>query len=280
VVESLIKSGAMDTLGARRSQIFAVIDRAMERAQRQQRERTRGQHGLFGGASSVAAPPADEPLPDLEEWPEHEILASEFSTVGFYISGHPLSKYAAKLAELGAIDLAGVEGRKNGEEITVGGIVVATRPVRSRKGDRWAILTLQDMTGVLEVLAFPESFARLEAVFKSNAPLVLKGRVNVEDAGTRLSVMEARRLEDIGARPPNLMRVRVEMGSMDAETIDELKKLFAGKPGSCSLAFELISSEGAVATLQADQRVRADQDLVQAVRKLCGEDAVQLEARG
>jgi len=100
------------------------------------------------------------------------------------------------------------------------------------------------MTGVLEVLAFPESFARLEAVFKSNAPLVLKGRVNVEEAGTRLAVMEARRLEDIGARPPNLMRVRVEMGAMDANLIDELKKLFAGKPGSCALAFELISSEG------------------------------------
>ena len=184
------------------------------------------------------------------------------------------------LADLGAIDLAGVEGRRNGEEITVGGIVVATRPMRSRKGDRWCILTLQDMTGVLEVLAFPESFARHEAVFKSNAPLVLKGRVNVEEAGTRLAVMDARRLEDIGQRPPSLMRVRVDMAAMDANILDELKKLFAGKPGSCSIAFDLISSEGAVATLQADQRVRADQDLVQAVRKLCGEDAVQLEARG
>jgi DNA polymerase-3 subunit alpha len=278
VVESLIKSGAMDTLGSRRSQIFAVIDRAMDRAQRQQRERSSGQHGLFGGASA-AAPPPDDPLPDLEEWPEHEMLAAEFATVGFYISGHPLSKYAAKLSELRAIDLAAVEGRRNGEEITVGGIVVAMRSMRSRKGDRWGILTLQDMTGVLEVLAFPESFARLEAVFKSNAPLVLKGRVNVEDAGTRLSVMEARRLEDIGQRPPNLMRVRLDMAAVDANIIEELKKLFAGKPGSCSIAFDLISSEGAIATLQADQRVRPDQDLVQAVRKLCGEDAVQLEAR-
>jgi len=279
VVESLIKSGAMDTLGARRSQIFAVIDRAMERAQRQQREKSSGQHGLFGGASA-SAPPPDDPLPDLEEWPEHEMLAAEFATVGFYISGHPLSKYAAKLADLGAVDLAGVEGRRNGEEITVGGIVVAMRPMRSRKGDRWGVLTLQDMTGVLEVLAFPESFARLEAVFKSNAPLVLKGRVNVEDAGTRLSVMDARRLEDIGQRPPNLMRVRLDMAAVDANIIDELKRLFAGKPGSCSIAFDLISSEGAIATLQADQRVRPDQDLVQAVRKLCGEDAVHLEARG
>jgi len=157
--------------------------------------------------------------------------------------------------------------------------VVAMRSMRSRKGDRWGVLTLQDMTGVLEVLAFPESFGRLEAVFKSNAPLVLKGRVNVEDAGTRLSVMDARRLEDIGQRPPNLMRVRLDMAAVDANIIDELKKLFAGKPGSCSIAFDLISSEGAIATLQADQRVRPDEDLVQAVRKLCGEDAVELVAR-
>src|ERR1700692_4088179 len=278
VLESLIKSGAMDSLGSRRSQMFAVIDRSMEKAQRRQREKISGQHGLFGGASA-APEPSDEPLPDLEEWPEHETLSAEFATVGFYISGHPLSKYASKLAELGAIDLAGVEGRRNGEEITVAGIVVAMRSMRSRKGERWGILTLQDMTGVLEVLAFPESFARLEAVFKSNAPMLLKGRVNVEEAGTRLAVMDARRLEDIAQRPPNTMRVRVNMGAMDARILDELKALFAGKPGSCAVAFDLISSEGAVATLRADQRVRPDQDLVREVRKLCGEDAVELVAR-
>src|SRR5260370_16659969 len=130
VLESLIKSGAMDSLGSRRSQMFAVIDRAMEKAQRRQREKTSGQHGLFGGASA-AAEPAEEPVPDLEEWPEHGILTAEFATVGFYISGHPLSKFGSKLAKLGAIDLAGVEGRRNGEEITVAGIVVAMRRMRS-----------------------------------------------------------------------------------------------------------------------------------------------------
>src|SRR6266851_4177717 len=278
VLESLIKSGAMDSLGTRRSQMFAVIDRSMEKAQRRQREKTSGQHGLFGG-SSAAPEPAEEPLPDLEEWSEHETLAAEFATVGFYISGHPLSKYVSKLSELGAIDLAAVEGRRNGEEITVAGIVVAMRSMRSRKGERWGILTLQDMTGVLEVLAFPESFARLEAVFKSNAPLVLKGRVNVEEAGTRLAVMDARRLKDIGQRPPNLMRVRVNLETVDAAVLDELKELFANKPGSCSVAFDLISPEGAVATLRADQRVRADQELVREVCRLCGDDAVQLESR-
>ena len=278
VLESLIKSGAMDSLGSRRSQMFAVIDRSMEKAQRRQREKTSGQHGLFGGASA-APEPVDEPLPDLEEWPEHETLAAEFATVGFYISGHPLSKFGSKLAELGAIDLAAVEGRRNGEEITVAGIVVATRTMRSRKGERWGILTLQDMTGVLEILAFPESFARLETVFKSNAPLILKGRVNVEEAGTRLAVMDARKLEDMGQRPPSVMRVRVNLETVDPSVLDELKELFTNKPGPCAVAFDLVSPEGSVATLRADQRVRPDQELVREVCRLCGDDAVQLEAR-
>jgi DNA polymerase-3 subunit alpha len=278
VLESLIKSGAMDSIGARRSQVFATIDRAVERAQRRQREKNSGQHGLFGGSLATPEPP-EEPLPDLEEWPEHEMLAAEYSTVGFYISGHPLSKYAAKLAELKAVDLAAVEGRRNGEEIAVGGIVLAMRSMRSRKGERWGILTLQDTTGVLEVLAFPESFGRLEAVFKSNAPLILKGRVNVEEAGTRLAVMDAKRLEDMGQRPPSVMHVRLELSAFDLQKLDELKKLFVGKPGSCSVAFNLISPEGDIATLEANQRVRADQELVQEVRKLCGENAVELESR-
>jgi len=79
-----------------------------------------------------------------------------------------------------AVDLAAVEGRRNGEEIAVAGIVIAMRSMPFAQRRTLGILTLQDTTGVLEVLAFPESFGRLETVFKSNAPLILKGRVNVK----------------------------------------------------------------------------------------------------
>jgi DNA polymerase-3 subunit alpha len=158
------------------------------------------------------------------------MLASEFATVGFYISGHPLSKYAAKLSELGAIDLAAVEGagtaRKSPWPESWSPCAACVRA----KGNAGESSRLQDMTGVLEVLAFPESFARLEAVFKSNAPLLLKGRVNVEEAGTRLAVMEARRLEDIGQRPPSVMRVRVDLAAVDPSVLDELKELFVASP--------------------------------------------------
>src|SRR5579862_5689231 len=148
VIESLIKSGAMDSLGAGRARPYAMIDRAMERAQKSQRERTSGQHGLFMGGGA-AAEPAEPPLPSVDEWPEHELLASELATLGFYVSGHPLAKYAARLKELGVSNIAELEGRRNGEEVRVAGVVMAIRPMRSRKGDRWAILSLHDMSGGL-----------------------------------------------------------------------------------------------------------------------------------
>ncbi|HXU48000.1 MAG TPA: DNA polymerase III subunit alpha, partial [Candidatus Binatia bacterium] len=104
VLESLVRAGALDGLGAHRAQMFAAIDRSMERAQKLQRAKESGQHGLFGGAAAAIAPPP-EILPDAEEWPEHELLASEYATLGFYISGHPLDKYAGRLADLKAVDI-------------------------------------------------------------------------------------------------------------------------------------------------------------------------------
>ncbi len=278
VLESLIRAGAMDSLGARRAQLFEVIDRAMERAQKVQRERLSGQHGLFGARSGPASEemPLNEALPDIEEWPEHELLGAEYATLGFYISGHPLAKHAGRLKEISAVELGAIEGRRSGEEISVAGIVVSMRPMRSRKGDRWAIFTLQDMTGVLEALAFPEAFGRLEGVFRAATPLLVKGRINVEEVGTRLVVMEARPLEEVAEGIPSRLRVRVDLGAVDEFTLDRLQELFASKPGPCPVTFELLSADGSMATLMAEQRVRPDRALLEAVRAMCGADAVEV----
>ena len=231
MLESLIKSGAMDSFGARRAQLYAVIDRAMERGQKLQRDRASAQHGLFGSGGGSHEPPEPE-LPDAEEWPEHELLANEFATLGFYISGHPLDKYAARLKELKAVELAAMEGRRNGEEWSLPPWSSSMRPMRSRKGDRWAILNLQDMTGELEALVFPEAFARLETLLKSGAPLLLKGRVNVEDAGTRVAIQEGQPLDrvagTVGATAQ--MRVRIDLSAMDDYTLDQIKAVLCRPP--------------------------------------------------
>ena len=104
--------------------------------------------------------------------------------------------------------------------------------MRSKKGARWAIYTLQDRTGVIDVLAFPEAFAKLENTLKAGRALLVKGRVVVEEVGTRVVVTDARALEDIAQTPANLLRVRVDLGSAGIEIVDRLEEIFAKRPGA------------------------------------------------
>ena len=276
VLESLSSAGALDGLGAHRAQMIAAIDRAVERAQKIQRTRESGQHGLFGGERASAHTPTPEVLPDVAEWAEHELLSAEYSTLGFYISGHPLDKYAGRLQDLKAAELATLEGRRNGEEVTVAGIIVQCRPMRSRRGARWAILTLQDRTGVSEALAFPEAFQKLEGILKGATPLLVRGRIAVEDVGTRVIISDARLLDQVREQPsaPNLLRVRVNHSAMDAGIIDRLQELFASRPGRCRIAFELVHEDGTEATIDAGSAVRADPDFLDRVREICGANSV------
>jgi DNA polymerase III alpha subunit len=133
------------------------------------------------------------------------------------------------------------------------------------------------MTGVQELLAFPESFAKLENVLKPGTPLLLKARVQIEEAGTRLSLQEARRLEDIAERKgPLEFRVRLEMESLNESTLDQLEELFAASPGTSPVLFELHSPDGSVAVMQARQRVTVNPELIESVRQICGAQSIEL----
>jgi DNA polymerase-3 subunit alpha len=276
VFESLIKSGAMDSLGPREPMV-ASVDEAVAAIQRAARSKESGQHGLFFGGGATESKVHFE-LREAAPWSEEERLASEYAMLGFYVSGHPLEKYVARLKELGTLSLEEVEGQRNGKEISVAGLIVGTRPMRSKKGARWAIYTLQDMTGVQELLAFPESFARLENILKPGEPLLLKVRVQVEEAGTRLSLQEARRVADIAERAASEFRVRLDLARLDEGTLEQLDNLFASAPGPSTVVFELLSPDGKVALLHSQKKIRIQQELIDAVRQICGQQAIQMVA--
>jgi DNA polymerase-3 subunit alpha len=274
VFESLIKSGAVDSLGPRES-MLASVDDALAAVQRASRIRESGQHGLFGTASAPA--PIAFELHEAEPWGEAERLTSEYAMLGFYVSGHPLAKYASRLQELSCISLDQVEGQRNGKEITVAVLIVGTRPMRSKKGARWAIYTIQDMTGVQELLAFPESFTRLEPILKAGTPLLLKARVQIEEAGTRLSLQEAARLGDLAERPaPTGLRIRMKLEDLNDELMDRLEEILFSYRGSSLVSLDLCDTQGATATIQVEQRVRSCPELVAAIRESFGEQSIDL----
>jgi len=271
VFESLIKSGALDSLGPRES-LLASVDDALATLQRASRMRESGQHGLFMAAAAPAPIPFE--LHEAEPWSEEERLASEYAMLGFYVSGHPLAKYASRLDDFKVVSLDQVEGQRNGKEITIAALIVGNRPMRSRKGARWAIFTIQDMTGIQELLAFPESFARLEQIMKPGQPLLMKVRVQVEEAGTRLSLQEARLLQDIADRPASEFRVRLDLRKLDEQAVERLTELMEDSPGNCPVVFELRRPDGSVCVMRAQQRVKPSAELVEAIRQVCGDHAV------
>ncbi|HXZ18477.1 MAG TPA: OB-fold nucleic acid binding domain-containing protein, partial [Candidatus Acidoferrales bacterium] len=277
MLESMIRAGAMDSLGARRAQLMAMIDPAIEHAQRIVRERSVGQHGLFGsGAADPAAGSDAEILPEIEEWPEHERLAREYEMLGFYVSGHPLERYRARLDDLAVCPLGALEDKPNGAEVSIAGIVAAERAMRSRKGQRWAILTLQDMTGMAEVLVFPESFARLERTLRKGSTIVVKGKISVEDVGTRVILAEAKSLDADPAAPgAGILRLHIDTESIDEESLNLLRELFASRPGSCGVAFVVSTADGTVGTQFTRFHIRPDDDLLSRVRDLLGDSAVE-----
>src|SRR5438309_1300947 len=165
VLESLIKSGAMDSLG-RRAQLMAVVDKAMERAQNAHRDAESGQHGLFGVFQQDEPPVHNDHLPEIPDWDEHTRLAAEKEILGFFITGHPLQKYRDKLADFSALSIEDIGRMKQStgkdSEIYVGGVTANVRVLKSKKGDLYAQGSLEDMTGSVEMLVFPEAFKSLQ----------------------------------------------------------------------------------------------------------------------
>jgi DNA polymerase III subunit alpha len=274
VFESLIKSGAMDSLGPREG-MLASVDDAINAIQRAARARESGQHGLFFGGGE-SEPKVHFELREAAPWSEEERLSSEYAMLGFYVSGHPLEKYASRLQSLGALSLAEVEGQRHGREITVATLIVGSRPMRSRKGARWAIFTIQDMTGVQELLAFPESFARLENILKPGSPLLLKARVQIEESGTRLSLQEARRLEEVADRAsPSELRLRVDLRRVHEDALQQLENLFSKAAGPSTVIFELEAKDGTTAVVQSQRKIRVTPDFIAALERICGDEGIQ-----
>jgi DNA polymerase-3 subunit alpha len=180
------------------------------------------------------------------------------------------------LQELKCVSLDQIEGQRNGKEITVAVLIVGTRPMRSKKGARWAIYTIQDMTGVQELLAFPESFAKHELTLKAGTPLLLKARVQVEEAGTRLSLQEVARLGDLAERPAAGLRIRMKLDDLNDESLDRLDEILASYRGSSPVTIDLADASGATATLQLEQRARSCPELIAEIRGSFGEQSIGL----
>ena len=227
VLESLIKSGAMDGLG-RRAQLMAVLDRAIEGAQKTQRDAESGQHGLFGvfqeeevsGATQQAAG-----HPGLGR--THPAGQRERDSRFFHQRPSPgkISRQAERLARALARKRLPPLTKSTGkdENITTAGIITNLRVLKSKRGDFYAQGALEDMAGTVEMLVFPEAYRKLQEKVKLEVPVLIRGGVRIEEgANPKLTVNEILPLEDAKVPLPNSLRIRVPLETANESTVDAL----------------------------------------------------------
>lgn len=184
VIESLIKCGAFDALGARRSQLLAILDQAISEAQQQQKDAQTGQLGLFGEEELESA--ANLNLPDIPEVPLQEKLQWEKENTGFYITGHPLDSYKRKLENLptpGFIKQGGIADKKT---VRIGGMISEAKRITTKRGDTMCFVTLEDFTESIEVVVFPRTFNLYFSLLNVDTPVVIQGKTDYQDDGVKI----------------------------------------------------------------------------------------------
>jgi DNA polymerase-3 subunit alpha len=281
VIESLIKGGAMDDFG-NRAQLMAVLDKAMERAQKSQRDAELGQHGLFGifQQDENLNGHADR-LPSVPDWDEHERLANEKEVLGFFITGHPMEKYRAKLEDFRALTTEAITAMTSGtgrDEISAAGMISGVRVMKSRKGDLYAQAVLEDMTGAVEAIVFPEAYRRLQAILKQEIPMLVRCSVRVEEGSNpKIAISQLTPLEEAQPKLPRAIRIKVPLETATPATVDALHSICRERHGEAKVLFDVERAGDFMVVMEADgYNVCPDRSFITRVEELCGRGAVRI----
>lgn len=244
VVEHLIKSGAMDSFGARRSQLLAVLDQAIDLGAACQRDRANGQLGLFGDDQTFGM--EEIKLPQRTEIPKQTLLQYEKELLGFYVTDHPLSEYKEVMQRFMPLhQFIGETQVQDNQFVRVAGIISGCTIKTTKSGDTMALLTLEDFTGRFPVIIFPKSYqACIRDVFEDNV-VSIEGRFSVDERESKIIAMSVRSLS---SKPPTELMLRIEAHLENPLVQRELMQLFQKYKGEDVVYLKLMGSRKIIKT--------------------------------
>jgi DNA polymerase III subunit alpha len=285
VLESLIKAGALDSVGPaddptpqRRARLFEAVDKALEHGGRKQRNRQDGTMSFFDLPQDGEEPTAI-PLPNAVPWGEAQQLAGEKEALGFYMSGHPLERFARDLQLFGAKRIA--EMTASEADVWMSGIVSGLRPLKTRKGDRMAVFMLDDVDGSVEVVVFPETFAKHASLIDTDAMLLVRGKFEKDDESARLVATELLPIAALVERTTREIAIHLKAPAHGRSTFEALAELLSRHRGDRRVYLELdIAGKDGNLRVRADvmQRVRPSERLLTEIEQITGTGTVELKA--
>jgi DNA polymerase-3 subunit alpha len=297
VIESLIRAGALDGLGANRATLMIQLPLGLKMAEQYHAQQAAGQDDLFGMAEpdAPAAAPVLGVLPDaVDEWDEDERLQGEKETLGLFLTGHPIDFYepelgelvSARIGKLSVDDAApGERGRRGGRRVVVAGLVIAVNRRNSQKG-AMAGVVLDDKTGRIEATLFNENYERYRDLVATDRVLVMEGTLSPDEyrGGVSLrvdkvSAFEECRVARLGVLELGLDRELLQSRGWSADdfvhALDQLLRPHCGGGAEARLRYAGQAAQG-VLRLGPQWRVRVGDELLRQARRLFGNERVGL----
>jgi DNA polymerase III subunit alpha len=267
-IEALIKSGAFGSTGDSRRGMLSVLEQAQSAGQQKQQDVLIGQGSIFdlqpdsdpahpGAAAAAFATPSHAPIP-TEEFDRSALLAAEKESIGLFISAHPLKEVGAALRARIDCTIPELANRRDGDWVTVGGMITQAKRFRTKKGDPMMFATLDDLEASVEVLVFGNALAENEAAVAVDSIVLIRGRLDHRDRERTCIVAqqidpftpsedEVREAEEQAAKvtmAPSALRLRLDATALPATALGELKEVLAGFPGESEVVIELTTSGG------------------------------------
>jgi DNA polymerase-3 subunit alpha len=283
-LETLIKAGSFDSLGARRAQLFGAIDRAFGAGAAAAADRRSGQLGLFGSDEDESEQAGTANLPDVPEWDQRDKLTKEKEVLGFYLSSHPLAEHQATLSTYCSHTSSEAAALKSRSEVTLGGMLSAikyahTKNSRPGSPNRYVTFDLEDTAGTMRCIVWPDQLANYTHLIERDKIVVARGTVDKRPGSeeANLIVSELIALDDVAKRYTRGVAVRISEEGHGEQKLEQLHEILRGYPGSCTLELLVCLSDGSRVRCDCDEfRVAVNDEMRTRVDQLLGPGNLRL----
>ena len=281
MLEGLIKAGAFDSTGAKRAQLMAVLDQAVEDGAAAQRERDLGQTSIFGdslGGNDGTAHLATPPLPMIPEWDQSQRLKYERELTGFYITAHPLARYEATVHALATATTAGLTELSDGKEVKLCGIIATVKSMLTKKGDRMAYVSLEDLQGTVEVIVFPDLFKSAGELITPERLVRITGTIDRGDKGTKLRGIKIEPLAEVQTQTIKRVHIRLPSQPEVKDQLPRLLDVFKRHPGGTTISLSFRTDEALEAETAPlpNHKITPSEHFVADVEEVLGKGALSL----
>ena len=297
VIESLIKCGAFDSIGAKRSQLLAVLDVTLKNGQEYQRSKENGQTSIFDLFEKNSLDKNNgnyqDKLPDVLEFPKNELLAMEKEMLGLYISYHPLNDYKEKIKKIitaTSIELANLSDRST---VVLAGVINNIKRKTTKNGSPMAFITLEDLDGTVEIISFPKVYEKCKEIIKKDEIIIIEGYLDVAEGKIKVIAEKITFLEEYikNKKPTSTARgknqnlaeeLHLEINTEENEPsfLKKLKKLFYECPGESQVIFHFKDKHKTILhAVDKKYSVNINDKLIEEIRNISGNKKIWIEKR-